>query len=96
MGGGEIELVLEELDGCIADRQNVESTYIYKELVTTIDCFLQTLTQTERNIFLCRYWYMDSIKDIALFFGFSPSKVASMLYRLRRKLRVQLEREGYL
>ena len=95
-GGGEIDLVLEELDGCIADRQNVESTYIYKELVTTIDCFLQTLTQTERNIFLCRYWYMDSIKDIALFFGFSPSKVASMLYRLRRKLRVQLEREGYL
>ena len=69
-GGGNIDLVLEELGGCIADRQNVESTYIYKELVHAINCFLETLTQTERNVFLCRYWYMDSITDIALYFGF--------------------------
>lgn len=95
-GGGETDLVLEELENCIAGNQNVENTYIHKELAVVINRFLDTLTRTERNIFLCRYWYLDSVADIASYFGFSQSKVASMLHRMRKKLRVQLEKEEYL
>lgn len=95
-GGGEIDLVLEELEYCITGNQNIESAYIQKELSAAVNRFLDALPQTERNVFLCRYWYLDSISDIAVYFGFSQSKVASMLHRMRRKLRVQLEREGYL
>lgn len=95
-GGGETDLVLEELENCIAGNQNVESAYIRKELAAVINRFLDSLTQTERNVFLCRYWYLDSVADIASYFGFSQSKVASMLHRMRKKLRVQLEKEECL
>lgn len=95
-GGGEVTLVLDELEDCIAGKQNVENAYIHKELTEAINCYLDALTWMERNIFLCRYWYLDPIADIASNFGLSQSKVASMLYRLRKKLRLQLEKEGYL
>ena len=95
-GGGEVDLALEELGNCIAGNQNVEGTYIQKELTGAVNRFLDTLPQTERNIFLCRYWYLDPIANIAVTFGYSESKVASMLHRLRRKLRQQLEKEGYV
>lgn len=95
-GGGETDLVLEELENCISGNQDVESTYIHKELAAEINSFLDKLTQTERNIFLCRYWYLDSIADIASCFGFSQSKVTSMLHRMRKKLRAHLEKGEYL
>lgn len=95
-GGGEVYLVLEELVNCIAGNQDVEGAYIRKELAETVNSFLDTLSQTERNVFLCRYWYLDPVADIALYFGFSQSKVTSMLHRIRKKLRLRLMEEGYL
>ena len=79
-GGGEIVLVLDELENCVSELLN---------------SFLGTLTDLERRVFLCRYWYMDSIQTIAKKFGFSQSKVTSMLHRTRGKLRTMLEKEGY-
>ncbi len=93
-GGGEIILALEELEECVAGSQNVESEIERKELAELINHFLDSLPDTERQVFLSRYWYMDSIQEIARKFGFSQSKVMSMLYRLRKKLRRSLE-EGY-
>ena len=58
--------------------------------------FLKALPATERCIFLRRYWYMDSIPTIAEHYGFSRSKVTSMLHRTRGKLRTVLEQEGYI
>ena len=95
-GGGEIVLALEELEDCIADRQTVEKNYERKQLALVFNRFLEALPETERRIFLCRYWYLDSISDIANYFGFSDSKVASMLLRLRKRLRTHLEKEGHL
>ena len=57
--------------------------------------FLLHLPQIERQVFICRYWYMDSTADIAKRFSFSESKVKSMLYRTRNKLREMLKKEGY-
>ena len=95
-GGGEIILALEELEDCVADGQTVEKAYERKRLALLFNRFLDTLPETERRIFLCRYWYLDSISDIAGYYGFTDSKVASMLHRTRKKLRTALEKEGLL
>lgn len=93
-GGGEVVLALEELHDCAAQGQNVESIYLYKETVQVFKEFLKMLSQTERGVFLRRYFFLDPIADIARDFGFSQSKVKSMLMRTRNKLRLCLEKEG--
>ena len=95
-GGGEIVLALEELEDCIADSHTPETEWEKKQLVFLINCFLDSLSDIERRVFLCRYWYMDSISDISAFTGFSLSKVTSMLYRSRMKLRIVLDKEGLI
>ena len=94
-GGGEVTLALEELEDCVAGLQNVEMEYERKELIQAYVKFLDILPVTERRVFLCRYWYVDSVEAIAEKFGFSQSKVKTMLYRTRTKLRKQLAEEGY-
>ena len=93
-GGGEVTLALEELEDCVAGLQNVEMEYERKELIRAYVKFLDTLPITERRVFLCRYWYVDSVEAIAEKFGFSQSKVKTMLHRTRAKLRKQLAEEG--
>ena len=95
-GGGQITLTLEELDDCVDGKQNIERAYESHELVWAFNRFLETLPETERDVFLRRYWFFDPIADIAESFGFAQSKVTSMLYRTRGKLRKQLEKEGFL
>jgi len=93
-GGGEVPLVLEELEECISGEDSVEKEYLQKEFAKSLNQFVEDLPDVERKVFLCRYWYMDSIETIAEHFGFSESKVASMLHRTRGKLRKMLEQEG--
>ncbi len=94
-GGGELTLTLDELEDCVSGSGSVEDEIERQELQKLLSDFLDMLPVTERRVFLCRYWYMDSIQSIALQFGFSQSKVASMLHRTRAKLRTVLEKEGY-
>ena len=94
-GGGEMPLALEELEDCIAGTGDVEKEYDRQALIHLINGFLGELPDTERRVFLRRYWYMDPISAIARRFGFSQSKVTSMLHRTRGKLRAQLREEGY-
>ena len=94
-GGGEVTLALEELKDCVAGLQNVEMEYERKELIRAYVKFLDTLPITERRVFLCRYWYVDSVEAIAEKFGFSQSKVKTMLYRTRKKFRKTLWEEGF-
>ena len=94
-GGGEVALVLDELEECISGEDSIEQDYLRKELVRNINNFLGELPETERKVFMCRYWYMDSIEDVAERFGFSASKVTSMLHRTRGKLKRVLEKEGF-
>ena len=95
-GGGEIVLALEELEECVADPLNTETAYDRKRLAAAVNGFLKGLPETERQVFLCRYWYMDTVSDIAGYYGFSGSKVTSMLHRTRKKLRAVLEQEELL
>ena len=95
-GGGEVPLVLEELEQCISSKKSVEEEYLQKELLNCINQFLNNLPQTERKIFMYRYWNMDSIEKISKRYGYSISKVTSMLYRTRGKLQRFLEEEEFL
>lgn len=94
-GGGEMILALEELGQCV-DPKDVETELSKKELTRVLNGFLSSLPETERNVFLCRYWYLDPIQTIAEVSGFSQSKVTSMLHRLRGRLRKRLSEEGYV
>lgn len=93
-GGGELPLCLEELAECVSGKESIEDAVIRKEVLAGINRFLGTLPETERRVFLCRYWYLAPVAEIADRFGFSQSKVASMLHRTRGKLNDYLQKEG--
>lgn len=95
-GGGEMKLALEELSGCIPGGESPEGAVLRQELLKSVTAFLGSLPETERSVFLCRYWYFDSAQDIAVHFGFSAGKVRSMLHRTRKKLQGHLKEEGLL
>ena len=93
-GGGETALALEELSEYLSDGSTPETAMETAELTQILNAFLRQLPKVERQVFVCRYWYLDSITDIAIRFGFSQSKVKSMLARTRMKLRAALTKEG--
>lgn len=95
-GGGEIVLALDELSDCVPSNTNVEQTVEAEELGKAIDRFVMALPIMERRVFICRYWYLDSIASICHQFGFSQNKVKVMLHRIRKDLRNFLEKEGAL
>lgn len=95
-GGGEVPLALEELEEVVVGSDSPENEAVRKELIAGLNRFLSELTQQERYVFVRRYWYLDSLADIAKNTGFSGSKVASMLYRLRGRLKKQLIKEELL
>lgn len=86
---------LEELEGCVSGRESIESEMEIRQIVRAINTFLWQQEEEKRMVFLWRYWYFESIKTICNRTGFSISKVKSMLYEMRRKLRKQLEKEGF-
>lgn len=93
-GGGELALALDELDGCLASSFDVEKELEGRELTEFINSFLKTLPETERRVFVCRYWFLAPVAEIAEKFHFSQSKTTSMLYRSRKKLLAYLQQEG--
>ena len=93
-GGGEVVLALEELGECIASGETPQQKLEVQELTLQINAFLKALPETEQQVFICRYWYLSSVKTIAKQFDFSESKVKSMLCRTRLKLKAHLEKEG--
>ena len=94
--GGEIAEVLDELSECISQSGDPIAEMEKETLDKTIRTFVRELKDTEQRVFLCRYWYAKSIKEIAKLFGFSESKVKVMLMRTRNKLKARLETEGLL
>lgn len=93
-GGSSAELILSELEGCLPSGISVEDSLDEKLLIKAVEDFLRRQSTEKRNIFLRRYWYCQSIADIANDFYMSQSKVTSILYRQRLKLKEHLEKEG--
>lgn len=84
-----------ELEQCLPAPDDTACRVEEAVLGETLNCFLSTLSTEKRSIFLRRYWYMDSIADIAQRFSLSQSKVKTTLFRCRNLLREHLEKEGY-
>lgn len=95
-GGGERAAVLEELGDCLPGGETVEDRMETKMLAESIQGFLSRLPETERRVFLLRYWHLYGIGEIAERTGFSQSKVTSMLFRVRIKLKNRLIKEDML
>ena len=94
-GGSEISAVLDELEECVSGKIDVEQEIEYQELVKIIDDFLHSLSTQKRSIFICRYWYNDSIIDIAKQFHMKENAVSMTLRRTRIKLQQYLTERGY-
>ena len=95
-GGGAVTLALEELDECIPARTGVEEEVLRRELGAAVRRFVSGLGQTERDVFLLRYWYLCSVAEIAERLGFTQGKVKTRLFRTRKKLRDYLEKEAFV
>lgn len=93
-GGGETPLVLSELSYCVSGNPGADQNLEAKEVTRIINQFLDSLNETQRNIFMRRYWHMAPIAEIAKVYHMSESKVTSMLFRQRKQLKVLLEKEG--
>ncbi len=89
------DLSLEELSGCIPGTA-LEETLSARDLGRSIDRFLSTQSRESRVIFLRRYWFGDSIQDIAISLGMKESAVSTRLSRCRKALGSYLCKEGYL
>lgn len=84
-----------EMEQCIPAPDDVECRMDDIALSKVINGFLNKLDEKKRNIFVRRYWYLDSVTAISKRFALSESKVKITLYRCRNQLREQLEKEGY-
>ncbi len=94
-GGNELPIVLDELSEIVSDQSDIEQTIDQRELLRTINRFLGTLSSQKRSLFLCRYWYFDSISAIALQFHMTENSVSVTLNRIRHKLRRYLSERGF-
>ncbi|HIZ56482.1 MAG TPA: RNA polymerase sigma factor [Firmicutes bacterium] len=95
--GSHYTIALEEIEACIAEQKTVEDEIGARELARIMEDFLDTLTLENRVIFMRRYWFSDSYKDIAEIVGLSEKNVSVRLTRIREKMRQYLmEREVFI
>ncbi len=84
-----------ELEEVISGDSSIEDTIEMRILSESIGNFLKKLPKTERVVFVGRYYYCDSLKDIASYCGISESKTKTVLFRTRKKLKDYLKKEGF-
>ena len=94
-GGGEMELVLEELAYCIPGSEQIDDQLNARELAGTIRKFLDTLPARDQDIFLQRYFYVEDVNAIAARYGLKQANINVILSRTRVKLKTYLTQEGY-
>lgn len=95
-GGSQYTLSLDELAECVPAGDSPERETETKLLARSIEAFLTGCREETRNVFLWRYYFCDSIRDIAARLGASEPKIKSLLFRTRAELRAHLEKEGFL
>jgi len=93
--GSEYEISLSELGDCVSGGNSTEEAVNGKLLADAIGIFLRLQPEEYRNLFLCRYYYLDPVKEVAKNFGMTESKCKTVLFRMRRSLREYLEKEGF-
>lgn len=95
-GGGEIALALHELSECIPSPGQPGERLEAEQLTQTVNVFLEALSQRDREVFLLRYFYVETAENIGKRLGISPALVRTSLSRTRKKLKTYLMKEGWL
>ena len=90
-----MEQLLNELEDCIPSHAAVESEIEEHELTEVINTWLASLPQSDRILFMRRYWNGETVAELAQESGTSPANMAKRMYRLRQNLKSRLETEGY-
>lgn len=88
-------LALEELSQCIASPEDTESVYLRQSLAESLNRFLETLPDRERDIFLGRYYFLYTTAEVARRLGMKENYVRNILSRTRVKLKKHLEKEAF-
>ena len=94
-GGGQLQLALDELSEVVSGGDPPEGALDRKAFRAALDDFLAGLPERNRNLFLRRYWYLDNVEALAKRYSMSKTQVTTTLHRLRVKLRVHLQQEGF-
>lgn len=94
-GAGNMEAALDELAECVSDKEDVDRQWEAEELMREINRYLLSLPEEKRNIFILRYWYVDSIADIAKRMNTSENNISVSLSRIRAKLKIYLAERGF-
>lgn len=89
------DAALSELEDCLAAAASVEQELSARELTRQIDSFLAALGERDRMLFVRRYWYADSISNLAGRFDMTRDQVSVRLFRIRGRLRTHLKKEGF-
>lgn len=92
----EYELSLSELEDCLSAGNITEQDVDVSLLGEAINGYLRTLSDEARDVFIGRYYFADSIKEVAAYYHLSEAKTKSMLYRIRIGLKAYLQKEGFL
>jgi len=92
-GGGEVPLILDELEEVLMGNGSVEVEYERKELVESINTFLYSLSEKDSNIFVRRYFFAETTEEIAKRYDLKESNVRVILSRIRKKLQTHLIEE---
>ena len=88
------DVALDELEDCIPDNYSIENEIETKEIVKLVNTFLESLDKQSRIMFIRRYWYADSIDDLANVFHKSKHYISVKLSRIRKALKQYLKKEG--
>ena len=91
----EYALSLSEWDDTLCDSQTPETALDAQALSEAIEEFVRGLSTTDRRLFLGRYFYFDPLQTVAAYCGLSESNAKTKLYRLRARLKIHLEQEGF-
>ena len=94
-GGSEYELSLSELGDCVSGGNNTEEIINVRLLADAIGIFLRLQSEDARNAFIGRYYYLDSLKEVAAYCGMTESKCKTLLFRTRVALKEYLREEGF-
>lgn len=94
-GGGELEAALEELGECVSGGGCIDDVLKKAELTVSIETLLSKLPQKHRYIFIRRYFFVESISQIAQRYNMKETNVHMILCRVRKKLKEHLIKEGY-
>ncbi|HKL10384.1 MAG TPA: sigma-70 family RNA polymerase sigma factor [Clostridia bacterium] len=89
-----VEILISELTDCIPLSLSVEQEIEGRELTETINFWLLSIPADDRVLFIRRYWFGDTLINLAAECGTTPNKLAGRIYRLRKRLRKFLESEG--